>query len=150
MEAFDMHCIALRSFLTATENACVALQYGLLRCVAITEFLTQCLINYVRACIALPIARNRALDTVWNQCWTVRTYRHFIPRKTPRHHATVSKMVPTFHVIICVVFMSSAVTKQSWCKRQQDGRVNPILYYRMLHDKWIVTCQNFVIWKKVP
>jgi len=42
-------CIALQSFLAATENACIALQYGLLRFVTLH-------------CVALPIAGNRALS----------------------------------------------------------------------------------------
>jgi len=47
-------------FLFTTKTAAnLALQYGL--CVA--EFFTQCLINYVRVCVALPIAGNRALQT---------------------------------------------------------------------------------------
>jgi len=54
---FDLSCIALRRLLAATENACVALQY------VACKFFKQCLINYVRACIAL-----RCVTYCWKSC----------------------------------------------------------------------------------
>ena len=57
--SFDGNCIALCYGVSWQQRVCVAVQYVMLRCSA--ELFTQCLINYVRASVALPIAGNRAL-----------------------------------------------------------------------------------------
>ena len=81
---------------------CVAVRFVTLRCVA--EFFTQCLINYVRACVALPIAGNLAWGLSSLAAWACRE-----PRLSKQEYVTGHRRVSWFCMQMLLMLLGRVI-----------------------------------------
>ena len=115
-EKIELFPICLRNAVTALALRCVTEFHGsngkCLRCVVVrfvtlhclAEFFTQCLINYVRACVALPIAGNLAWGLSSLAAWACRE-----PRLSKQEYVTGHRRVSWFCMQMLLMLLGRVI-----------------------------------------